>query len=440
VNDVDLSVQVAGVHFKNPILPGASELVFSGESALKVAEAGVGGIVTKTFTSPSEYRVRLRPYQFPLGGLNSALKGAGSFYSLASPHVEDMDVVIAKNIPEIAEVCRQKSLPLIASFYERPDEVESWKKVAKGMEKAGADMIELNFSSPTMKGVLEKSPDTGNQIIKALAPQSNVPIGAKISPTLEPLVDIVHGWVQRGLSFVTAHNSPSGIYVDVESESPFGAPAVGGYLIGRPFLPISLARVVQIRKSIDIPVFGVGGVFTWDDALQYLLCGCSLVEIGTAVYVKGMGVFKKIQAGIFSWMERKGYSSITDFRGKVLPLIRSTQDLKKEEKAPFDMPPHTPYVPCIESDKCSLCGSCQNSCFYGVFALEAGKKIVTVDADRCWSCGFCVGICPENAITLVDRATGKEVIWNGRGMAHPFASDKTPSEEHKPQVKETPND
>ena len=420
---MDLSVQVAGVRFKNPILPGASELVFNGESARKIAEAGVGGIVTKTFTSPSEYRIRLRPYQFPLGRLNSTLKEAGSLYSLASPHVEDMDVVIAKNIPEIAEVCRQKSLPLIASFYERPDEVDSWKKVAKGMEKAGADMIELNFSSPTMKGVLEKSPDTGNQIIKALVPQSNIPIGAKISPTLEPLVDIVHGWVQRGLSFVTAHNAPSGIYVDVESESPFGAPTVGGYSMGRAFLPMSLARIVQILKSIDIPVFGVGGVFTWDDALQYLLCGCPAVEIGTAAYVKGIGVFRKIESGILSWMVRKGYSSISDFRGKILPMIRSTADLKKEEKAPFDMPPDTPYIPSISSDKCSLCGSCQSSCFYGVFTLDTVKKRVTIEGERCWSCGFCVGICPESAIVLVDRATGKEVIWDGRGMAGPFASE-----------------
>jgi dihydropyrimidine dehydrogenase (NAD+) subunit PreA len=417
---MDLSIQIAGVRFKNPILPGASELVFSRESARKVAEAGAGGIVTKTFTSPPEYRIRLRPYQFPLSRFNSVLKGAGSFYSLASPHVEEMEVVIGKNIPEMVEVCGQKSLPLIVSFYERPDEVGIWEKTAKGIEKAGASMIELNFSSPTMKGVIEMDPGSCNRIIQNLTQQSNIPIGVKISPTLEPLVDLVNGWVQRGIAFVTAHNAPSGIYVDVESESPFGAPTIGGYLIGRPFLPISLARVVQILKTIDVPVFGVGGVFTWDDALQYLLCGCSLVEIGSAMYVKGIGIFRKIESGILSWMERKGYSTLSDFRGKVLPMIRSTAELKRDEKTPFEMPPHAPFIPLIDRQKCNLCGTCRNSCFYEVFSLNAENGTMTVDFDRCWSCGFCVGICPENAISLVDRATGKDMIWNGKGIAAPF--------------------
>ena len=421
---MDLSTQVAGIRFKNPILPGASELVFDGESARRVAEAGVGGIVTKTFTSPPEYRIRFRPYQFPLARFNAALKGAGSFYSLAAPHVEEMDVVIGKNIPEMAQVCREKGLPLIASFYERPDEIGDWTKVAKGMEQAGASMLELNFSSPTMKGALEKGPDTCLNIVQSVTKSANIPIGVKISPMMEPLVDSVKRWVEKGVSFITAHNSPSGIYIDVEAEVPYGAPAVGGYLIGRPFLPVSLARVVQILKSVDIPVFGVGGIFTWDDALQYLLSGCSLVEIGTAAYVKGLGVFQKIETGICSWMERKGYTAVSDFRGKILPKIRPTPDLKREEKAPFVIPPDTPYVPKIDADKCNFCGNCHRSCFYGVFDLDREKRAITMQNEKCWSCGFCVGICPENAIVLVDRATGTDLIWDGQGLASPFQKDQ----------------
>jgi dihydroorotate dehydrogenase subfamily 1 len=421
---MDLKTQVLGVRFKNPILPGASELVFDGESANRVAEAGVGGLVTKTFTSPAEYRVRLRPYQFPLARFNSALKGAGSFYSLASPHVEEMDVVLGKNIPEMVQVCREKGLPLIASYYEQPDEITNWVKVAKGMEKAGASMIELNFSSPTMKGALEKGPETCLRIVKSVASTANIPIGVKISPMLEPLVDSVKIWAENGISFITAHNAPSGIYVDVEEEVPYGAPAVGGYLIGRPFLPVSLGRVVQILMSINIPVFGVGGIFKWDDALQYLLCGCSLVEIGTAAYVNGLGVFQKIEKGILSWMARKGYNFVSDFRGNTLAKIRPTPELKRDEKAPFALPPDTPYIPNIDLEKCSFCGNCAKSCFYGVFSLDREKRNITIQNEKCWSCGFCVGICPESAIVLVDRATGKELIWNGQGLASPFYNDQ----------------
>jgi len=420
---MDLSTQVAGIRFKNPILPGASELVFDGESAKRVAEAGVGGIVTKTFTSPPEYRIRFRPYQFPLARFNPALRRAGSFCSLAAPHVEEMDVVIGKNVPDMAQVCREKGLPLIVSFYERPDEPGDWTRVAKGMEKAGASMLELNFSSPTMKGALEKGPDTCLRIVESVSKSCNVPIGVKISPMLEPLVPSVKGWAEKGISFITAHNAPSGIYVDVERQVPYGAPAVGGYLIGRPFLPVSLGRVVQILKSVDIPVFGVGGVFEWDDALQYLLCGCSLVEIGTAAYMRGIGVFQEVKEGILSWMERKGYQSVSDFRGNVLPKIKSAVEMGPKEKAPFALPPDTPYVPKIDTLKCTYCKSCARSCFFGVFGLEGESKSITIDDSRCWSCGLCVGICPEGAIVLVDRANSKKVIWNGLGLASPFATD-----------------
>lgn len=237
---------------------------------------------------------------------------------------------------------------------------------------------------------------------------------------MEPLIDAVKGWAHRGISFVTAHNAPSGIYVDVEAEVPFGAPAIGGYLVGRPFLPVSLARAVQILKSVDLPVFGVGGIFDWRDALQYLLCGCSLVEVGTAAYMEGIGVFQKIHAGIGFWMKRKGYASISGFRGKVLQKIVSSVELKKKEIAPYSLPPETPYVPKVDKKRCTLCQACCRSCLYQVFHLKRKERRIVVERDRCWSCGLCVGICPEEAIILVDRATGKNRIWVGKGSATPF--------------------
>ncbi len=417
---IDLKVDVAGVMFKNPVLPAASELVFDGPSAKRIAESGVGGIVTKTFTSSPEFRVRLRPYQFPLARFDTAFRKSGSFYSLASPHVEEMDVIIEKNIPEIAHVCKVKGIPLIVSFYEKPNELAAWKQVAKGFERAGAKMLELNFSSPTMRGELEKSLKSSFKIVESVAKTSNIPFGIKISPMMEPLIDAVKGWAHRGISFVTAHNAPSGIYVDVEAEVPYGAPAIGGYLVGRPFLPVSLARVVQILKSIDLPVFGVGGIFNWRDALQYLLCGCSLIEVGTAAYTEGMGVFKKINQGIAIWMKRKGYPSVSEFRGKVLQKIVPSVELKKKEIAPYSLPPETPYVPKVDRKRCTLCQTCCRSCFYQVFHLEREEKRIAVERNRCWSCGFCVGICPEEAILLVDKRTGRK-IWDGKGLAIPFS-------------------
>jgi dihydropyrimidine dehydrogenase (NAD+) subunit PreA len=292
--------------------------------------------------------------------------------------------------------------------------------VAKGFERAGADLLELNFSSPTMKGELEKSLRSSFKILESVTGCSNIPVGVKISPTMEPLVDAVKGWADRGISFITAHNAPSGIYIDVEREVPHGAPAIGGYLIGRPFLPVSLARAVQVLKSTDLPVFGVGGVFGWSDALQYLLCGCSLVEVGTAAYVEGIGIFEKIHQGIAGWMKRKGYSTVAEFRGRVLGKIIPAVELRKKEISPYSLPPGTPYRPKIDRKKCIFCRACERACFYQVFHFETEKRCMVIDKDRCWSCGLCVGICPEGAISLVDKAT-KKTVWNGKGVAAPFS-------------------
>jgi len=417
----DLTVRVAGISFRSPVLPAASELVFDGNSAERVAGTGVGGIVTKTFTTSPEFRIRLRPYQFPLAHVNPSLKKSGSLFSLASPHVEEMDVVVRKNVPDISQVCKKAGIPLIVSFYEKPADLRSWKQVAKGFERAGADLLELNFSSPSMKGDLEKSLKSSFKILESVTKASNIPVGIKISPMIEPLADAVKGWAERGASFITAHNAPSGIFIDVEREVPYGAPVIGGYLIGRAFLPVSLARAVHILKSADLPVFGVGGVFGWSDALQYLLCGCSLVEVGTAAYMEGIGIFERINQGIATWMKRKGYVSIADFRGKVLNKIIPIAELKKKEIAPYSLPPETPYCPKIDRKKCVLCRTCEKSCFYQVFHFDSEKKCMAMDKDRCWSCGFCVGICPEGAIALVDKRTGR-TVWNGKGVAAPFSS------------------
>jgi len=418
---LDLTVRVAGISFSSPVLPAASELVFDGESAERVAGTGVGGIVTKTFTTSPEFRIRLRPYQFPLTTADPSLKKSGSLFSLASPHVEEMDVVLRKNVPDISQVCKKAGIPLIVSFYERSADLRSWKQVAKGFERAGADLLELNFSSPSMKGDLEKSLKSSFKILESVTKSSNIPVGIKISPMIEPLSDAVKGWAERGASFITAHNAPSGIAIDVEREVPYGAPVIGGYLIGRAFLPVSLARAVQILKSTDLPVFGVGGVFGWSDALQYLLCGCSLVEVGTAAYMEGIGVFDKIHQGIATWMKKKGYSAITDFKGKVLNKIVPMAELKQKEIAPYSLPPDTPYRTRIDRKRCSLCRTCERTCFYQVFHFDRKKKIMSTEEDRCWSCGFCVGICPEGAIALVDKHTGR-TVWNGKGVAAPFSS------------------
>ena len=418
-DNLDLSVEIAGFKSKSPVLVSSSECTSEPSLLEKLIQKNIGGIVTKTFTSPSEYRVRVRPYQFPLNVFGSAYREGRSLYSLAAPHVEDMSEVI-KKVSQMAKVCKDSSVALIASYFEDPNDVPLWVERAKAFEEIGADMLELNFSSPSAARVFASSFDISNEVISQVKAKTSIPIGLKLSPTLEPLEAFVTSCGEAGLDFITAHNGPSGMVIDVENEVPFGAPAIGGYVMGRTFLPYSLARVVRIRRVTRMPVIGVGGIYNSGDALQYLLCGCPLVGIGSAMYYEGAEILDSIFDGISDWMERKGYGSIEDFRGKVFPLIEDSTNLRSREPYPFTMPPEGPYVPIIDDEECTLCGACERSCIYGVLKVDEKDSKVFVDENRCWSCGFCVGVCPAKAIELRDRHNRERVIWKNEGMAEPF--------------------
>ena len=116
---VDLSVEMAGLSFKSPLVVASSECGSSVSMLRYLTERKIGGIVTKTFTSPPGFRIRLRPYQFPLNKFGKAYAEGGCLYSLAAPHVEDSHTV-ETHVSRMAAHCRKSSIVLIVSFFEDP--------------------------------------------------------------------------------------------------------------------------------------------------------------------------------------------------------------------------------------------------------------------------------------------------------------------------------
>jgi dihydroorotate dehydrogenase (NAD+) catalytic subunit len=419
VKNVDLSIRLAGMTFKSPIVVASSECAANLSLIQNLVDKKIGAIVTKTYTSPPAFRIRVRPYQFPLHKFGKAYSNGGCLFSLAAPHPEDSQAV-KKHLSQMTDLCKQSDVKLIASFFEDPVDVPLWIKQAKSFEALGADMLELNFSSPSAAKVFAQSFDSASHIISEVKQNVSIPVGLKLGPTLEPLEVFVDACEDAGLDFITAHNAPAGIVIDIEKEVPFGAPSIGGYVMGRSFLPYSLGRVVRIKKASNLPVIGVGGIYEAQDALQYLLGGCPAVGIGSALYFKGPQILDTVYADISNWMVKKGYSSIRDFEGKAFHQLKDPPDLKSGEKYPHAIPPHCPYIPQIDKDSCILCGECETTCIYNVFKVDKDKKQVRIDEDRCWSCGFCVGICPTEAIVLSEKNNKGRIIWNNHGLAMPF--------------------
>ena len=415
----DMTVQVAGLTFKNPIVVASSECAANLSVLKNWTNRNIGGIVTKTYTSPPEFRIRVRPYQFPLNKFGKAYTQGGCLFSLAAPHVENREAV-KTHVSQMARHCKASSVVLVASFFEDPQNDKLWIKQAAELEDIGANMLELNFSSPSAAKVFSQSFESAARIISQVKKHTTIPIGLKLSPTLEPLELFIKACVDAGLDFVTAHNAPSGIVIDVDNEVPFGAPTLGGYVMGRAFLPYSLGRIVRIKKTVDIPIIGVGGIYEARDALQYLLCGCPLVGIGSALYFKGPEILDRIHNGIVAWMQQKGYGSVSEFQGKAFSRIKDPPILKSREKHPYTTPPNCPYIPKIDEQLCTHCGICETTCIYNVFTVDKNKSRVFINADKCWSCGFCVGICPSGAIELRDKKSKDNIIWNNQGLAKSF--------------------
>lgn len=379
----------------------------------------MGAVVTKTFTSSPEHKVRVRPYHFPLQRLGRGYRDGDGLYSMAAPHVEPLDPWLDK-VRKMARMCAAEDIVLVASFFEDPGKPETWAALARAFEGAGAGMVELNFSCPHVARTFSGGTDLADAILARVKNEVRVPVGVKIGPALEPLESITSRWEELGLDFVSAHNAPAGLVIDTEQEVPFGVPSTAGYAMGRAFLPYSLGRVFRIRKATSLPVIGTGGVGEPDDLLQYLLCGAALVGVGSGLYFHGPDLMDRLYGGLLQWMERKGYLSIKDFIGKVFPMIREPGDLCAVEKYPHAIPPECPYAPSVDRDSCKKCGRCERSCIYGVLALDRKTGELLVDESRCWSCGFCVGICPEGALRLVDRKDKGRTIWGNRGIAASF--------------------
>jgi dihydroorotate dehydrogenase/NAD-dependent dihydropyrimidine dehydrogenase PreA subunit len=416
--ELDLSIQVAGVRFRSPLVVSSSECTADLDLVLRLCKGPVGALVTKTFTSNPAHKVRVRPYQFPLRALGKGFREGKALYSLAAPHVEGLDAW-CRTVSHMAELSRRRGVVLVASFFEEPDAVDLWVETAGRLEAAGPAMLELNFSCPHVSETLTRRFETAVRILEGVLKASGIPAGVKIGPSLEPLESAAAALENAGAAFLTAHNAPGGIVVDVEREEPFGAPAIGGYAPGRTFLPMSLARVVRIRKAASIPVIGVGGVSNHRDALQYLLVGCPLVGVGSALYFDGPPLMERMHRGLADWMKKKGYESLEDVIGRVFPRIENAAALGAREPYPYTLPPDGPYVPKADASTCTACGACVRGCIYGALEIsEAG--CAEVDADRCWSCGFCVGVCPEGAVSLRDRRDPDRVVWNNRGTARSF--------------------
>jgi dihydroorotate dehydrogenase (NAD+) catalytic subunit len=309
---VDLSTTLCGVRLPNPTVLASGVLGLSYEIMARVARSGAGAITTKSCS------IRPRPghhnptiLQWEAGLINAV--------GLSNPGVE----VMVEEIRAAKERLAPLSVPLIASIF--ADTIYDFGTVARFISEAEPDLIEVNISCPNVDAdylqMFAADPYVAAQVTHRVKLNTDIPVLVKLSPNVTDVVEIAQAVTQAGADGITAINSLGpGIILDIETCRPVLAHGTGG-VSGPAMHPIAVRCVRDICRAVEVPVLAVGGVTSGRDAIEMILVGAAAVGIGSAVAYRGMEVFRQVCDEVGAYMERHGYTSLEQLRGKALAFF-----------------------------------------------------------------------------------------------------------------------
>jgi dihydropyrimidine dehydrogenase (NAD+) subunit PreA len=243
-----------------------------------------------------------------------------------------------------------------------------------------------------------QDPKATYEATKCAKEVANVPIMVKLTPNVTDITLIAKAAEDGGADALSAINTVL-CFVGVDLETMEPKPSVNGLssfggLSGPAIKPIALRSVAQVAKSTKLPVSGIGGISTWEDAVEFFMVGASTVQLCSAVMFKGYKLIDSLRDGVSDYLLKKGFSSVKDIVGYVLPKIKSL------EKLDFSYW----IIPELDASKCTKCGLCYLACTdagFGAIKLRGG--LPTFDKKRCDGCGLCAQVCRVRALTLKPR-------------------------------------
>ncbi len=393
---VDLSVEIGGVRFKNPIVVGSATPTMDAIRMKHGIDGGAGAIIAKSlfgeggklgrrFPRP---RFKLFDYrEYP--GYPGALPHSFTLRSLEECSAFDYATYM-QDINRAKDLIKDEGV-VIASL--SGSSLEEWKEMCGLVNATKADLVEINNSCPFAADMGVKmgagAVDLTYEVVKTCAGILKKPFSVKITPQTNDPVAVAKQVEQAGACAVNMSARLSGIMLDIETAQPLGFGSVGGY--GGPYLiGYGLKLVSQAARELKIPIIAGLGVWGWRDIVAYIMCGATLVQSGVGIMLQGYQVTRKWSNQMQDWMAGKGYKSVGEMRGIALKNIVKTSQVPRK-------PANVSMT--IDTAKCERCGVCVRSCFYD--AIEVTKGGATIDAAQCDVCGMCAEVCPCYAPHLV---------------------------------------
>ncbi|HVP35434.1 MAG TPA: dihydroorotate dehydrogenase [Terriglobales bacterium] len=299
----DLSVKIGRVKFSNPVLVASGTFGYGEEYETFFDLNRLGGVITKTITlNPREGNPPPRTCETPSGMLNSiglANVGVKKFITEKLPFLRGLKTKVIVNVAGSS--------------------IEEYVEVVKRLEgKKGIDLLEINISCPNVKqgGITFGSdPKCAYDCIKAVRDNTSFPIIAKLSPNVADIVKIALAVEEAGADAISLINTLIGMAIDLEARKPGLANITGG-LSGPAIKPVALAMVWKTAQKVKIPVIGLGGIMNTQDALEFILAGASMIQVGTGNFVDPECSVKIVE-GLKGYCQEKKLKRILDLKGKL---------------------------------------------------------------------------------------------------------------------------
>lgn len=303
-NDQRLAVRIGDIFLKNPVIM-CSGTFASGIEYNEIYETQIlGAVTTKSFSlKPMEGNRPPRLCETPSGLLNSiGLQNEG------------IDYFINEQLPIIRELKISTILSILGTSSSEFAEIAS--KIIKIEHELIA--VELNLSCPNVnKGgiTLGSIPDSVEEVTAVVRKTLNIPVIVKLSPNNDNLSEIAKRAKNGGATCVSLINTLIGMAIDIDTFKPKLGNVIGG-LSGPAIKPVALAKIFSLYKANILPIIGMGGIFNWQDAVEFMLAGASAVGLGTVNFVEYDAAVNVLN-GLIDFILKRNLKNISDLTGKV---------------------------------------------------------------------------------------------------------------------------